>query len=36
MFVNSPDAKLITVENRQHFLSASHLKEVNTALIEFV
>ena len=36
MFVNSPEAKLVTVENGQHFLSASHPKEVDNALIEFV
>lgn len=36
MFMNSPEAKLITVENGQHFLSASHPKEVDNALIEFV
>ena len=36
MFVNSPDAKLVTVRKGQHFLSASHAKEVDDALIEFV
>lgn len=36
MFVNSPDAKLVTVEGGAHFLSASHPKEVDAALIEFV
>lgn len=36
MFVNSPDAKLVTVKDGQHFLSASHPKEVDNALIEFV
>ena len=36
MFVNSPEARLVTVENGQHFLSASHPKEVDNALIEFV
>ena len=36
MFVNSPEARLVTVENGQHFLSASHPKEVDSALIEFV
>ena len=36
MFVNSLDAKLVTVQNGQHFLSASHPKEVDDALIEFV
>ena len=36
MFVNSPEAKLVTVKDGQHFLSASHPKEVDNALIEFV
>ncbi|KAK1817682.1 hypothetical protein LTR12_007883 [Friedmanniomyces endolithicus] len=36
MFVNSPDARLQTVEGGQHFLSFSHPKEVDAALIEFV
>lgn len=36
MFVNSPEARLVTVEDGQHFLSASHPKEVDSALIEFV
>ena len=36
LFVNSPEAKLITVKDGQHFLSASHPKEVDNALIEFV
>lgn len=36
MFVNSPDAKLKVVEGGQHFLSFSHPKEVDGALIEFV
>ncbi|MCJ1253418.1 hypothetical protein MMC24_001229 [Lignoscripta atroalba] len=36
LFVNSPDAKLVTVEDGQHFLSASHPKEVDNALIDFV
>ena len=36
MFVNAPEAKLITIENGQHFLSASHPKEVDNALIDFV
>ncbi|KAK3116892.1 hypothetical protein LTR53_002262 [Teratosphaeriaceae sp. CCFEE 6253] len=36
MFVNSPDAQLRTVEGGQHFLSFSHPKEVDSALIEFV
>jgi pimeloyl-ACP methyl ester carboxylesterase len=36
MFVNSPDAKLVPVDGGAHFLSASHPKEVDAALIEFV
>lgn len=36
LFVNSPEARLVTVKDGQHFLSASHPKEVNDALIEFV
>lgn len=36
LFVNSPDAKLVIVKDGQHFLSASHPKEVDNALIEFV
>lgn len=36
MFVNSPEARLITIEEGQHFLSASHPKEVDNALIDFV
>lgn len=36
MFVNSPDAKLVTVKDGQHFLSASHPAEVDNALIGFV
>ena len=36
MFVNSPDAQLITVKDGQHFLSASHPKQVDEALISFV
>lgn len=36
MFENSPDSQLITVKDGQHFLSASHPKEVDNALIEFV
>lgn len=35
-FVNSPDAQLVTVEGGTHFLSASHPKEVDEALITFV
>ncbi|KAJ5536685.1 hypothetical protein N7513_009871 [Penicillium frequentans] len=36
LFVNSPDARLKTVPGGAHFLSASHPKEVDQALIEFV
>ena len=36
MFVNSPEAKLVTVKDGQHFLSASHPEEVDNALLEFV
>jgi len=36
MFVNSPDARVVTVENGQHFLSFSHPKEVDQYLVEFV
>ncbi|KAJ5983386.1 Alpha/Beta hydrolase protein [Penicillium waksmanii] len=36
MFVNSPDAQLVTVEAGAHFLSGSHPNEVDKALIEFV
>ncbi|KAJ9663607.1 hypothetical protein H2201_005568 [Coniosporium apollinis] len=36
LFVNSPDARLETVENGQHFLSFSHPKEVDQNLIDFV
>ena len=36
LFVNSPDAKLVTVKDGQHFLSASHPREVDQALIDFV
>jgi len=36
LFVNSPDAELVTVEGGAHFLSASHPKEVDDALIAFV
>lgn len=34
--MNSPDAKLVTVEGGHHFLSATHPKEVETALISFI
>lgn len=36
LLVNSPDAELITVEGGAHFLSASHPKDVDEALIRFV
>lgn len=36
LFTNSPDARLQTVENGQHFLSFSHPKDVDQALIDFV
>ena len=36
MFVNSPHAKLVTIKDGQHFLSASHPQEVDDALVSFV
>lgn len=36
MFVNSPDARLQIVEGGKHFLSFSHPKEVDAALVQFV
>ncbi|KAI9697302.1 MAG: hypothetical protein M1836_004866 [Candelina mexicana] len=36
MFTNSPDARLITIKDGQHFLSASHPKDVDDALVAFV
>lgn len=36
MFENSPDASLRIVEGGQHFLSFSHPKEVDSAILEFV
>ncbi|TKA32793.1 hypothetical protein B0A50_01018 [Salinomyces thailandicus] len=36
LFVNSPDARLQVVEGGQHFLSFSHPKEVDEALLGFV
>lgn len=36
MFVNSPDARLVIVDEGQHYLSASHPEIVDSALIEFV
>ncbi|MCJ1305931.1 hypothetical protein MMC08_008748 [Hypocenomyce scalaris] len=36
LFTNSPHADLVIVKDGQHFLSASHPKEVDNALVEFV
>ena len=36
LFVNSADVELRVVEEGQHFLSASHPEDVNTAAIEFI
>lgn len=36
LFKNSPDAQLVTIEGGAHFLSVSHPKEVDNALISFV
>ena len=36
LFVNSPEARLVKVDDGQHFLSARHPNEVDSALIEFV
>ncbi|KAL8964692.1 MAG: hypothetical protein Q9197_006842 [Variospora fuerteventurae] len=36
LFTNSPSADLIVVEGGQHFLSASHPKDVDDALVDFV
>ncbi|KAL9576580.1 MAG: hypothetical protein Q9212_006980 [Teloschistes hypoglaucus] len=36
LFANSPSANLVTVKGGQHFLSASHPKDVDNALIDFV
>ncbi|XTI93294.1 hypothetical protein V2W45_1347784, partial [Cenococcum geophilum] len=36
LFKNSPDARLVTMKDGQHFLSFSHLKEVADNLVEFV
>lgn len=35
-FVNSPDAQLKVVDGGQHFLSFSHPKDVDAALVDFV
>lgn len=36
LFENSPNAQLKIVENGQHFLSASHPAQVNSATIDFI
>ncbi|KAI9003024.1 alpha/beta fold family hydrolase [Hyaloraphidium curvatum] len=36
LFTNSPEAKVIVVEKGQHFLSASHPKEVNKEAVAFI
>lgn len=36
MFTHSPSAELVVVDGGAHFLSASHPKEVDDALIAFV
>lgn len=36
MFVNAPEANLVTVKGGAHFLSASHPQDVDNALIEFI
>ena len=36
LFTSSPDAQLKVVDQGQHFLSASHPKEVDNFLIDFV
>jgi hypothetical protein len=36
LFKNSSDARLKIVEGGQHFLSASHPKEVNEHVVKFV
>lgn len=36
LFVNSPSAELVVVDGGAHFLSASHPKDVDNALIAFV
>lgn len=35
LFVNAPEANLVKVKDGQHFLSASHPKDVDNALIDF-
>lgn len=36
LFIRSPSAKLVVVQEGAHFLNASHPEEVNVALLEFV
>ncbi len=36
LFVNSPSTELVKVQGGAHFLSASHPKEVDNALIAFI
>ena len=36
LFINSPSAELKIIEGGQHFLNASHPKEVDNLLLEFV
>ncbi len=36
LFTGSPEAKVIVVEKGQHFLSASHPKDVNPATVAFI
>ncbi|RMJ21455.1 Alpha beta hydrolase [Aspergillus sp. HF37] len=36
LFTNSPDTELVTVEGGAHFLSATHPRDVDEALIKFV
>jgi len=36
MFINSPDARLETIDGGQHFLSYSHPREVNEHVLAFV
>lgn len=36
LFTGSPSATLVPVDGGAHFLNASHPKEVNTALLDFV
>jgi len=36
LFVNSPEAQLVTIQGGQHFLSYTHPREVNEHVISFV